>query len=122
MADRLDSSRADFVKDLVRSIVADAMGEIASGAVERIKDSLSTDYPPSSNRGEYAHRRTGRLQAGIGHEPSEEGGRVSVRFVSEAPYSGTLEGALERLVLSPTHAELTETLVNDVAQALRERF
>jgi hypothetical protein len=69
------------------------------------KAALATLAPPSSRPGETPHKRSGRLQAGITHNVRIESPRVVGVLRSEAPYSASLQGGMNRPIFTPVPAK-----------------
>lgn len=95
----------------------------AAGAREEatIKASLGTDAPPASKPGEVPHRRTGELQAGIGHAV---GGDIDAGLDLEMTCSATHGKYLEpsRPFMAPALDRLKASLVGELADRIRATF
>lgn len=79
----------DPIRDEVERVVRRGLDRI----VGRVKERLSTPYPPSSRPGDHPHRRTGRLMNSIEGRITQEAGGFRVDVVSDVPYATYLEAS-----------------------------
>lgn len=89
-----------------------------------VKEWLSVDYPPASQRGEMPARRTGKLQDGIDHAVYEEEGGVVLEFISsrEGEFPGvpaTLNNELNRPYWDRLSLDVQENGLNTLSEILK---
>jgi HK97 gp10 family phage protein len=81
--------RGEDLKKLVKFTAAQRMEVAAILLKNAIKEDLSEPFPPASEPGEPAHKRTGRYRASISHEVDKEA--LTARVGSNLLYAKFLE-------------------------------
>lgn len=69
---RISESGLELFVARVRQALVGALNDIGERAVEELRESISTPYPPASEPGERPHRRSGALAGGVTHSVQVE--------------------------------------------------
>ena len=77
------------IKREIRKEMAARLPDLADMIVEKMRDNISTPFPPASFPGDFPHTRSSELIEGISHKTDKR--KLSVRIFSSAPHSEFLE-------------------------------
>lgn len=90
------------ILDGVRAKAVKAFKRAGNDAEKRIKDSLSTPYPPASVPGEPPHERTGRLMKSVRNNVATNGKyEIDLKLIADAPEAVWMEYGTEHIAPRP---------------------